>query len=97
MRPLHQRGERGGEGADPVEVVAPGPLGTAQQIGRELVVLRIVLDQEHADHVVGARRHRSDSTGKATSSNQYLPSVLATWTSPSKLTGLVMNELAPRS
>ena len=66
---------------------------------RQEVIVLVVIDEQNAQMaVVHERLSRGPPrSGSSTISIQYVPRTLMTVTKPSKVTGLVMNELTPRS
>src|SRR5207248_8159935 len=68
-----------------------------EEIAREEVVVFVVLDQQHLYGVHVDAIALRDQKGSSTNSIQYRPITLINSIRPSKVTGLVMNELAPRS
>src|SRR5258706_417219 len=65
--------------------------------GKDVIVL-VVLDEEDFDRfALHFHFPQSRCRGRSTISNQYRPSPFMTSTRPSKVTGLLMNELAPES
>src|SRR5262249_43460198 len=85
----------------PGRLVGPGPVdGDAVAVdlqehvlGQEEILL-VVVDQQDVEP---AFAHAPIESGRSKISNQYWPSPRMTSTRPSNVTGLVMNELTPRS
>ena len=68
-----------------------------EHVAGDQVVVLVVLDEEDRDRLSGRGGHRPSPLGSSTISNQYRVQVRITSTSPANVTGLVMNELTPRS
>ncbi len=68
-----------------------------KKVACEVEVVFVVLDQQHFSLLNFHNAIQQHQFGNSTNSTQYCPSVFINSTNRSKVTGFVMNELAPMS
>src|ERR1700738_1004164 len=81
----------------PIERVVAALHLRKQLAGEDVIVLVILDEKDFNRFALHFHFPRSCWRGRSTISNQYRPSPFMTSTRPSKVTGLLMNELAPES